>query len=189
VNKYLADAATFPGDARLAWRTDGAHGLWAEFAERTLYRVARSAQYDLYERELATVKRVPAPEGLELEIVQERAVGTEEALARAELSARTTLGWIIATAIATSLAALLASFLVTDETWRLALRAVSLGVVLEELWVYATTYLRALRELRRYALLEIANASVHLIAAVGMALIRRGFRSARSRALPASYTE
>jgi len=109
--------------------------------------------------------------GLELEIVQERAVGTEQALARAELSARTTLGWIIATAIATSLAALLASFLVTDETWRLALRAVSLGVVLEELWVYATTYLRALRELRRYALLEIANASVHLIAAVGMAYL------------------
>ena len=45
----------------------------------------------------------------------------------------------------------------------------SLGVVLEELWVYATTYLRALRELRRYALLEIANASLHLVAAVGLA--------------------
>jgi O-antigen/teichoic acid export membrane protein len=107
--------------------------------------------------------------GLELEIVQERALGDAEAIERSKLSARTTLGWIIATAVATSLLALIASFLVTDETWRLALRAVSLGVVLEELWVYATTYLRALRELRRYALLEIANATLHLVAAVGMA--------------------
>jgi O-antigen/teichoic acid export membrane protein len=109
--------------------------------------------------------------GLELEIVQERAIGSGEAVARAELSARTTLGWIIATAVVTSLAALLASFVVTDPAWRLALRAVSLGVLLEELWVYAATYLRALRELRRYALLEIASASVHLIAAVGMAYL------------------
>jgi O-antigen/teichoic acid export membrane protein len=107
--------------------------------------------------------------GLELEIVQERALGDAEAIDRSELSARTTLGWIITTAITTSLAALIASFIVTDDTWRIALRAVSLGVVLEELWVYATTYLRALRELRRYALLEIANALLHLVAAVGMA--------------------
>ena len=109
--------------------------------------------------------------GLELEIVQERALGSEEAIARSDLAARTTLGWIIATAIATSAAALAASFVVTDPTWRMALRAVSLGVVLEELWVYATTYLRALRELRRYALLEIVNASLHLVAAVSMAYL------------------
>ncbi len=107
--------------------------------------------------------------GLELAIVQEHALGDAEAVERSNTAARTTLGWIIATAIATSLVALIASFVVTDEPWRLALRAVSLGVVLEELWVYATTYLRALRELRRYALLEIANASLHLVAAVGMA--------------------
>lgn len=110
-----------------------------------------------------------AQRGLELEIVQGRALGDAEALERSSLAARTTLGWIIATALATSVAALAASFIVTDETWRIALRAVSLGVVLEELWVYATTYLRALRELRRYALLEIANASLHLVAAVGLA--------------------
>ena len=107
--------------------------------------------------------------GLELEIVQERALGGADATERSRIAARTTLGWIIVTAVATSLVALLTSFLVTDDTWRIALRAVSLGVVLEELWVYATTYLRALRELRRYALLEIANASLHLVAAVGMA--------------------
>jgi O-antigen/teichoic acid export membrane protein len=107
--------------------------------------------------------------GLELEIVQERATGDAEAIERSTLAARTTLGWIIATAVAISLVALIASFIVTDETWRIALRAVSLGVVLEELWVYATTYLRALRELRRYALLEIANAALHLVAAVGLA--------------------
>ncbi len=109
--------------------------------------------------------------GLELEIVQERALGDAEAIGRSTRSARTALGWILVTAIATSLAALIASFVVTDEAWKLALRAVALGVVLEELWVFATTYLRALRELRRYALLEIANASLHLIAAVGMAML------------------
>jgi O-antigen/teichoic acid export membrane protein len=107
--------------------------------------------------------------GLELEIVQERALGDAEAIARSELAARVTLGWIIATALTTSLAALAASFIVTDPEWRIALRAVSLGVVLEELWVYATTYLRALRELRRYALLEIANATLHLVAAASLA--------------------
>ena len=73
--------------------------------------------------------------GLELEIVQERALGDAEAIARSELAARVTLGWIIATALTTSLAALAASFIVTDPEWRIALRAVSLGVVLEELWV------------------------------------------------------
>ena len=109
--------------------------------------------------------------GLELAIVQERALGDAEAIERSDLAARTTLGWIIATAIATSAAALVASFIVTDPTWRIALRAVSLGVVLEELWVYATTYLRALRELRRYALLEIANATLHLVAAVSLAYL------------------
>jgi O-antigen/teichoic acid export membrane protein len=109
--------------------------------------------------------------GLELEIVQGRAHGGTEAIARCDTSARTALGWIISTAAATSLAALIASFIVTDPAWRVALRAVSLGVVLEGLWVYATTYLRARGELRRYALLEIANASVHLVAAVGMAYL------------------
>lgn len=69
MNKYLTDAATFPGDARLAWRTDGAHGLWAEIAERTLYRIARSARYDLYERDLATVKHVPPPDGLDVRVL------------------------------------------------------------------------------------------------------------------------
>lgn len=110
-----------------------------------------------------------AQRGLELEIVQEHAVGDAEAMARSEVTARTTLGWIIATALATSVGALAASFIVTDPAWRIALRAVSLGVLLEELWVYATTYLRALRELRRYALLEIANAALHLVAAVSLA--------------------
>ena len=107
--------------------------------------------------------------GLELEIVQERAIGTEEALARADEATRTTLGWIIVTALGASLAALLASFIVTDPAWQLALRAVSLGVLLEELWVYATTYLRALRELRRYAVLEIVSAALHLVAAIALA--------------------
>ncbi|MDQ2768011.1 MAG: hypothetical protein M3Y30_12745, partial [Gemmatimonadota bacterium] len=65
--------------------------------------------------------------GLELEIVQERALGNEEAHARAEISARTTLGWILATALATSVAALVASLVTTDPAWRMALRAVSLG--------------------------------------------------------------
>ncbi len=66
MNKYVADAATFPRDARVAWRSDGARGLWAEIAERTVYRVARTAHYDLYERDLATSGRVAPPAGLEV---------------------------------------------------------------------------------------------------------------------------
>ena len=62
MNKYLRDVATFPTDARLAWRTDGAQGLWAELAERTFFRIVRSASYNLYERDLATIKIV-APRG------------------------------------------------------------------------------------------------------------------------------
>jgi GNAT superfamily N-acetyltransferase len=69
MNKYLVDAATFPGDARVAWRSDGAHGLWKEVAERTLYRVARSAYYDLYERDLASVKHVAPSNGLTIRML------------------------------------------------------------------------------------------------------------------------
>jgi len=70
VNKYLRDIVTFPADARHAWRTDGAHGLWDEIAERTVYRIARVAQYDLYERELAAIKHVPSPEGLDVQMLR-----------------------------------------------------------------------------------------------------------------------
>jgi hypothetical protein len=69
VNKYLADAATFPRDARQAWRNDGAHGVWSEIAERTVYRVVRTAHFDLYERDLAGVKHVQAPEGLDVRML------------------------------------------------------------------------------------------------------------------------
>jgi len=109
--------------------------------------------------------------GLELDVVQERALGDDRAIARSRESARATLGFVIATSCATAIVALALSFVVTDDTWRIALRAVALGVVLEELWIYAMTYLRALRELRRYALLEVANAALHLTAAVVLALL------------------
>lgn len=69
MNKYLVDIATFPGDAHHAWRTDGRRGLWEEIAERTVYRFARTAHYDLYERDLSTIKRVPAPDGLEVRML------------------------------------------------------------------------------------------------------------------------
>lgn len=70
MNKYLRDIATFPGDARLAWRTDGARGLWDEIAERTVYRIARVAHYDLYERELSAITAVPPAEGLAVHLLR-----------------------------------------------------------------------------------------------------------------------
>ncbi len=69
MNKYLLDVATFPGDARHAWRTDGARGLWTELAERTLFRIARIAHYNLYERDLATIKHVAPPDGVEVRML------------------------------------------------------------------------------------------------------------------------
>ncbi|HEV7705755.1 MAG TPA: GNAT family N-acetyltransferase [Gemmatimonadaceae bacterium] len=70
MNKYLRDIATFPADAHHAWRTDGKRGLWDEIAERSLYRIARVAHYDLYERELATIKHVPPAAGLEVRMLR-----------------------------------------------------------------------------------------------------------------------
>jgi GNAT superfamily N-acetyltransferase len=69
VNKYLRDALTLPGDIHRAWRTDGAHGAWQEIAERTVYRVARTGRYDLYDRELAGVRVLPPPAGVEVRML------------------------------------------------------------------------------------------------------------------------
>lgn len=69
MNKYLRDVATFPTDARLAWRTDGARGLWSELAERTFFRIVRSASYNLYERDLATIRNLAAPAGVEIRML------------------------------------------------------------------------------------------------------------------------
>lgn len=69
MNKYLRDIATFPGDARHAWRTDGAVGLWTELAERTVYRIARTASYNLYERDLSTIKHASPPAGVEIRML------------------------------------------------------------------------------------------------------------------------
>lgn len=69
MNKYLRDARTFPADALQAWRTDGVHGLWEEIAERTLFRVARAARYDLYERDLSTVRITAPPAGVEIRML------------------------------------------------------------------------------------------------------------------------
>jgi GNAT superfamily N-acetyltransferase len=69
VNKYLRDVRSFPADARQAWRTDGAQGLWNEIAERTVYRVARAARYDLYERDLSTIRLTAPPAGVDIRML------------------------------------------------------------------------------------------------------------------------
>jgi O-antigen/teichoic acid export membrane protein len=50
------------------------------------------------------------------------------------------------------------------------LRAVAAGLLLERLWVYGSSYLRADGHLRRYAIVELAQASLSLILTVGLAL-------------------
>ena len=80
MNKYLLDIATFPGDALLAWRTDGAHGLMTELAERSVFRIARTAHYNLYERDLATIKNVAPPEGVEVRMLAQCEHGLLDAL-------------------------------------------------------------------------------------------------------------
>jgi ribosomal protein S18 acetylase RimI-like enzyme len=69
MNKYLADIVSFSTDARHAWRGDGVPGIWQELAERTVFRIARSAEYDLYERDLATVNRVAPPTGVDIRVL------------------------------------------------------------------------------------------------------------------------
>ena len=70
MNKYLRDALTLPGDARQAWRTDGARGFCGEIAERTVYRVVRRGRYDLYDRDLSAVRVIAPPAGVEVRMLE-----------------------------------------------------------------------------------------------------------------------
>ena len=71
--------------------------------------------------------------GLELEIVQERALGDAEAIARSDSPRAPRSAGSSPRRSRRRSPPSIASFIVTDPTWRIALRAVSLGVVLEEL--------------------------------------------------------
>lgn len=64
MNRYAADILSLPGDARAGWRTLGASGVIEALAERSVYRLVRTARYGVFERDLTTVRPVTTPPGV-----------------------------------------------------------------------------------------------------------------------------
>jgi O-antigen/teichoic acid export membrane protein len=100
--------------------------------------------------------------GMEREVAQERPPH--------DLSARTALGFGLATFSALGGAALAASFVVNDARLVLGMRAFAAGVIAEQAVVYALTYVRSRGDLRRFALLELASAALHVLVTTALAL-------------------
>lgn len=67
--KYLADARTFPHDARLAWRLDGWAGVWSEIRERTVYRLYRSGHFMVVQQDLSSFRTAPPPSGVRFAVM------------------------------------------------------------------------------------------------------------------------
>lgn len=71
LQKYLRDWRTFPGDAAIAYRTEGVRGVWDAFAPRTVYRVFRAGHMIVYAQSLAQAREVPPPAGVTIRPVTE----------------------------------------------------------------------------------------------------------------------
>jgi GNAT superfamily N-acetyltransferase len=66
VNKYVRDAVTFPRDARAAWRSVGASGVWREIRLRTFDRLSRRGLALLLEHALTDIPQLPLPAGVHI---------------------------------------------------------------------------------------------------------------------------
>lgn len=64
LRKYIYDAATFPGDARLLYRRGGWREVWQALAERTVYRLVRMERMLVIAQDLEHVRDVAPPPGV-----------------------------------------------------------------------------------------------------------------------------
>jgi O-antigen/teichoic acid export membrane protein len=87
-----------------------------------------------------------------------------------EQAARTTVGFLLAVFLPLATLAAIASLFVANAQVVLGLRITAAALATEPLVLYAFTYLRARGSLRRFAVLEIIQAALHLVLAVLMAL-------------------
>ena len=62
--KYVEDARTFPGDARIAWAKEGWRGVVGEFSGRTVHRVFRRQRLILFAQSLDHIVDAALPEGI-----------------------------------------------------------------------------------------------------------------------------
>jgi O-antigen/teichoic acid export membrane protein len=131
-----------------------AFGAWALF--RLVMRYAPFAALGVYR-------------GLEREAVHEEAVERRGA-DPPQQAARTTVGFLLAVFLPLATIAATASFFTADGRLTLGLRVTAAALVTEPLVLYAYTYLRARGSLRRFAILEIIQAALHLALAVLLAL-------------------
>lgn len=61
---YSRDLQTLPGDAALAWRWEGARGVWNQLAERTVRRIVRRGRYIIIAQRLDQARDVTPPPGV-----------------------------------------------------------------------------------------------------------------------------
>jgi O-antigen/teichoic acid export membrane protein len=127
----------------------------------TLFRIARR---------YAAFTWLGVGRGLEREVAQAQAAAEGHAPID-DLSARTALGFGLAISFTLAAAALAGSFLTSDRWLTLGMRAFAAAVVAEQLASYAMGYTRSRGNLRRYATLESLEAGLHLVFAVGLALL------------------
>ena len=104
--------------------------------------------------------------GLELELLAARR--REES---GEAAAGAALGFILAESGTLAGVALIASFVVPNASHALVLRGFAAAVVFEQAYTYALVWTRVRTTLRRYAALEIANATLQLVCAVSLAAV------------------
>jgi O-antigen/teichoic acid export membrane protein len=98
--------------------------------------------------------------GLELEVAKARA---DQDDGRRQAWGRTAAGCMLAIFGSIAILTLIAGGLV-DEPWlRELLWAVSIGLLLERLWFYGLSFMRASGSLRRFALLELAQAAAQVL--------------------------
>lgn len=64
LDKYIADARTFPADAALAYRLSGMRGVWGALADRTLHRVLRTGHLIVFAQPLGSAREIPPPPGV-----------------------------------------------------------------------------------------------------------------------------
>jgi O-antigen/teichoic acid export membrane protein len=106
--------------------------------------------------------------GLELELLQRRSTGGEEA---ADRPAAAALGFVLLLAGGISGIAFAGSFAVDDPSDRLLLRGFAAASLAESLYGYALVCTRVRGNLRLYSLLETGTSAVHVIAAASLAWV------------------
>jgi GNAT superfamily N-acetyltransferase len=86
LDKYLADARSFPADAALAWRHERWRGVWDALAPRSVHRVFRRGRLTVFAQPLAAAREVPPPPGVRLApLAEENWPALQEVVTRRDL--------------------------------------------------------------------------------------------------------